>query len=67
MMHLKADDLEYRTLRNLAQAQLDITGAKDVEVSHNADKSVLWVNVNGVCVLRICRIEPAGLHVPRTL
>lgn len=67
MQHIKADNTDYKTLQNLARAQLDIFGAKDVEVAHNADKSILWVNVNGVCVLRICRIESAGLHVPRTL
>lgn len=29
----------------------------DVEVEIRADGKVLWVNVEGKCVLRICRIE----------
>lgn len=37
---------------------LDITGAGDVEVSLSPQRGrlVLHVNVDGVCVLRICRI-----------
>lgn len=45
------------TLNALAEAHLDITGAAHVEVVTKADKSVLWINVNGVCVLRVCRIQ----------
>lgn len=37
--------------------QLDITGAEDVEIITRDDKKVIWVNVEGVCKLRICRIK----------
>ncbi len=35
----------------------DITGAKAVEVSVDRGRGVVWVNVDGVCALRISRIE----------
>jgi hypothetical protein len=35
----------------------DITGAEVVEVRVRGDGKVLWVNVNGECVLRICQIK----------
>jgi hypothetical protein len=44
----------------LMSAQLDVTGAAVVQVESKkgADgKPVLWVNVNGICLLRICRIQ----------
>jgi hypothetical protein len=45
----------------LVEAHTDITGAAVVEVKSSPSQPgtlpVLWVNVNGVCVLRICRIE----------
>lgn len=37
--------------------QMDITGANIVDVQIRADGTVIWVNVDGVCKLRICRIE----------
>lgn len=39
--------------------QLDITGAKRVEVRVRDDGCVVWVNVDGLCRLRVCRIEEA--------
>ena len=43
----------------LMENALDITGAEAVEVKWNTSygKPVLHVNVNGVCVLRVCRIN----------
>ena len=35
---------------------LDITQPEHVEVRLKEDYSVLWINVDDVCVLRICRI-----------
>lgn len=35
----------------------DITGAKIVEVQLSSNGTVLWVNVDGVCELRICQME----------
>lgn len=37
--------------------QLDITGAKDVQIQIRGDQRVIWVNVDGMCRLRICQIE----------
>ena len=38
-------------------AQMDITGASDVSIQVRADGKVIWVNVDGVCKLRVCRID----------
>ena len=55
MKSIRADGVgTYDLLCNHA---LDISGAEHVEVSVRGDNKVLWVNVNGVCVLRICQIE----------
>jgi hypothetical protein len=34
----------------------DITAPPVVEVEIRQDSKVLWVNVNGICALRICQI-----------
>lgn len=35
----------------------DITGADHVEIKVSENGTVVWINVNEVCVLRICRIK----------
>lgn len=49
---------------------LDITApVHGVEVSVSPDGTKLWVNVDGVCVLRVCRaprIEVEGVHLGPT-
>ena len=35
----------------------DIFSAGDVEIVVRADSKIAWVNVDGVCVLRICDIN----------
>ena len=35
---------------------LDIKGAEHVEVLIKEDRKTIWVNVDGLCRLRICRI-----------
>jgi hypothetical protein len=39
------------------ESMLDITGAQKVEIEIRADGKVVWVNVDDVCRLRVCRIE----------
>jgi len=43
----------------LSGNMLDITADTNavVETDIRSDGKVLWVNVNGICVLRICRIS----------
>ena len=41
----------------LLEKQIDISGAEVAEVSIKEDGKVLWINVDGVCVCRVCRIE----------
>ena len=49
----------YELGRSYIGGMLDITGARDVEISQSRNMSgfVLHVNVDGMCVLRICRIK----------
>lgn len=44
---------------------LDITGAAHVEVRLRGDGSVMWVNVDGICRLRICQIAELVLEDAR--
>lgn len=39
----------------------DITAPQAVQVELKENGRVLWVNVNGKCVLRICQITPGTL------
>lgn len=41
---------------NPQEPMLDITGAETVQIQVRKDRKVVWVNVDGVCRLRICRI-----------
>jgi hypothetical protein len=35
---------------------MDITAPSSVEIKIRSDGKVVWVNVNGICKLRCCRI-----------
>ncbi len=35
----------------------DITAPDIVEIQIRDDRKVIWVNVNGICALRICQIK----------
>lgn len=52
------------TLDDLIDLQLDITSPHVVQIDVRRDKSVIWVNVDGVCVLRICQIPELILSNP---
>lgn len=54
---ITAERLDLETLRVISDAQVDVTGAQGVHVHWNAKKTVIWVDVNGVNLLRICQIE----------
>jgi hypothetical protein len=43
----------------------DITAPALVQVEVSKDRTVLWVNVDGFCRLRICRIHALEVHQPR--
>jgi hypothetical protein len=36
---------------------LDISGAEEVQVQIRHDARLIWVNVDGSCILRICKIK----------
>ena len=44
-------------MKQLEEKTLDVTGAEAVEFLVRRDGSVVWVNVDGRCLLRVCRIE----------
>jgi hypothetical protein len=47
--------------------QVDITGPEyGVQVSIRGDGDVLWVNVDGICALRICNIPVLSVHDERS-
>lgn len=41
----------------IIEAFVDVTGADHVEVAADMPRGVLWININGVCLLRICQIK----------
>lgn len=41
---------------------IDITAPQAIEVLIRADGGVLWVNVDGICRLRICQIKEITLN-----
>jgi hypothetical protein len=55
--HVKAGELSSEVISALMDAHTDITGAVDVEIAFDEKHGVVWLNVNGVCVTRICRIS----------
>lgn len=50
----------------MAVEMQDITGADHVEILIRNDSKVLWINVNGVCALRVCQIKELDLIDKRT-
>ena len=53
------------TMQALLSAHTDITGPQhvDIQTARSHAGTVLWVNVNGVCVLRICQIMSLCQHL----
>lgn len=44
-------------------SQMDITAPEvGVDIQIKEDKSVIWISVDGVCVLRICQIPTLYLN-----
>jgi hypothetical protein len=51
--------------RELSRNMQDITAPGLVQVNISADRKILWVNIDGVCVLRACRISKLELSQPK--
>ena len=43
--------------QKILDKQIDITGPDIVEISIKEDGKVIWINVDGICACRICRIK----------
>lgn len=41
----------------MRSGQVDVTAPQDVEVKIRSDGKVVWVNVDGICLFRVCRIQ----------
>ncbi len=65
MKYLTAAAADTATFNALLESQTDVTGAAyvDVAVGGSPSHRVLWVNVNGACLLRICQIENLTLPI----
>ena len=61
MKNMFANELDSKTTTELADAMVDITNPVGVDVLVSSDRKRIWVNVNGICVLRCCQIQ--NLHV----
>lgn len=51
------------TQQELMQAALDISGPRAVQILTSDKEDKIWINVNGVCVLRIQLIAPGTLSI----
>ena len=58
--------MEARTMETKEHTMLDIAGPDVVEIVIRSDEKVIWVNVNGVCRLRACRIGALAVKDERT-
>jgi len=57
MPEIVAEKMDIETLHKINDSAVDISSPEAVEVLIRADQKVIWVNVNGVCVLRCCKIK----------
>jgi hypothetical protein len=55
--NLRAEVVNNETWNALIDAHTDVTGAAYVQVQIDRRHGVLHVNVNGVCLTRICQIK----------
>jgi hypothetical protein len=56
-VNIKADSIDLDSMRKIMESHVDVTGAELVEVQINSNRDTMWVNVNGICLLRICKIN----------
>lgn len=49
--------------RELMESALDISEPKAVQVITSSTEDTLWVNVDGICVLRISKISTGTLQI----
>lgn len=62
---LKADNPNNdQQLNALMKAHTDVTGAQLVEVvtASNSHGGVVWVNVNGINLLRVCNVQQLTIN-----
>lgn len=57
MIQILAKKPDMETLEKLTQVMVDVTEPVSVDVAIREDGQVVWINVNGICVLRACRAQ----------
>jgi len=62
MPNILANNINDETLMLLSIAMLDITMPEHVKIDYDTQRKVLYVHVNGITVLRICRIKRLELE-----
>jgi hypothetical protein len=56
--------LHFPTPDDILDAHIDITGVRGVvSLDVRADGKVIWVNVDGICLLRICQLHPSQVKI----
>lgn len=62
MKHVFASEADKDTFKNLVESAVDVNGAKKVEVQIDGKRDILWVNINDVCVLRVCKVQEFAIE-----
>ena len=53
--------------KQMVGQMLDVTAPAAVEVTVSAQRDRVWVNVNGICLFRACRIGTLVVNVQKSL
>jgi hypothetical protein len=62
---MKVAKIQVTDIENPIGAQIDITVPKVVQIVIKQDGTVVWVNIDGICRLRACRIEKLEIEDQR--
>lgn len=59
-----ADNLKHSTIQQILSSAIDYIYPVDVEIKIDEQTKSLWVNINGVCVIRLQRIHHLRVFLP---
>ena len=55
--HLESNSTPFEPIVDDPTSMLDITSPETVEIQIRNDATTIWINVDGICRLRACRIK----------
>ena len=61
MVAFNAHELDRATVEKILASQLDITAPELVEIDYDTTRNVLYININGITILRVCRSQQVKL------